>query len=737
VRGQATWLSLDSMCVAPDGRRGARSRGAGTQLLADGSSERYAALRLFLKGTRTLVGRSDIHNIDWSIPKCEIGYWARSRFARRGYITEAVAGITTFAFETLGAQRVEIRCDADNERSAGVPRRLGFVHEATLRNDRRHPRAGKVSDTLVFAKTRMRCRLCLVAVFVALSVPVSAGERDLRIEMLQAIAREGRGCRSLLPEIRSALTDEDGLVRVEAALALHAVTGELAEAVTILRTALESADRQAMARAAQGLASLGAVGIGALVEDVGVAARRSAALLGLSLAQPEALAAVPALPDSIATVLACNPSVADVRSCLRIAALSKPTAVLCLDAAMRYLQMDELSLEVLRMLGSLGPVLGRSHLDLLARYLKSDELSWSALREVAALCGAQGRNGIMVVLLRLATAESDAAASALLDGLTAVSPDTLVPLLSDATRSERAVLRRWAAVGLEAVKGGRATDAFDTVLDLLDDPDADVRSAAARATARLARVLPDARRVDALVAHLSSADPEVRAGVVEALAIFAGEQPDLARLVVERLKDGDRRVRAAAVGGVGALGPAVPDAIPLVIDIVRGDGPTGRAVGALVRIAPMDERVVGALIQLLDDSRPAVQVIAAESLGATGASGAAAAGRLHDLSRSPHVAVRVSVRYAMWRIGGAYVDLYVEMRRALLEYESLEREDAAEVIRILELLGADVLPLVPHLETAIAALDDSSGEIEHPLRRVSRAIERLKQCSGPAGDGRR
>jgi len=108
---------------------------------------------LFLKGTQTLVGRSDLHNIDWSVPKCEIGYWVRSRFARKGYITEAVAGITTFAFDVIHARRVEIRCDADNERSAGVPRRLGFVHEATLRNDRRHPRTGKLSDTLVFAKT--------------------------------------------------------------------------------------------------------------------------------------------------------------------------------------------------------------------------------------------------------------------------------------------------------------------------------------------------------------------------------------------------------------------------------------------------------------------------------------------------------------------------------------------------------------------------------------------------------
>ena len=55
-------------------------------------------------------------------------------------------------FETLGANRVEIRCDALNARSAAVPRRLGFVHEATLRNDTRD-HTGKLRDTFIFGMT--------------------------------------------------------------------------------------------------------------------------------------------------------------------------------------------------------------------------------------------------------------------------------------------------------------------------------------------------------------------------------------------------------------------------------------------------------------------------------------------------------------------------------------------------------------------------------------------------------
>ncbi len=91
-------------------------------------------LLLFLKGTSVLVGSSGLHRMDWSVPRFEIGYWCRTRFAGNGYVTEAVLGITAFAFEHLGARRVEIRCDSLNRRSARVAERAGYSLEGELRN---------------------------------------------------------------------------------------------------------------------------------------------------------------------------------------------------------------------------------------------------------------------------------------------------------------------------------------------------------------------------------------------------------------------------------------------------------------------------------------------------------------------------------------------------------------------------------------------------------------------------
>lgn len=109
-------------------------------------------LLLFLKGTGTLVGSSGLHRIDWEVPKFEIGYWCRTGFTGRGYVTEAVSGISAFAFDALGARRVEIRCDSRNGPSARVAERAGFRLEGELRNNELDT-SGQLRNTLVYAMT--------------------------------------------------------------------------------------------------------------------------------------------------------------------------------------------------------------------------------------------------------------------------------------------------------------------------------------------------------------------------------------------------------------------------------------------------------------------------------------------------------------------------------------------------------------------------------------------------------
>ena len=109
-------------------------------------------MHLYLKGTDTLVGSSGLQGIDWEVPKFEIGYWCRTRFTGRGYVTEAVRGITAFAFDALGARRVDIRCDSLNHPSVRVAQRAGFRLEGELHNNEVGT-DGSARDTLIFALT--------------------------------------------------------------------------------------------------------------------------------------------------------------------------------------------------------------------------------------------------------------------------------------------------------------------------------------------------------------------------------------------------------------------------------------------------------------------------------------------------------------------------------------------------------------------------------------------------------
>lgn len=105
---------------------------------------------MFLHDRKTVVGGTGLHRMDWSVPRFEIGYWIRRTYEGQGYVSEAVNGLTRFAFRMLKAERVEIHCSHRNERSQRVAERCGFLLEGRLRNHGRET-TGELRDTMVYA----------------------------------------------------------------------------------------------------------------------------------------------------------------------------------------------------------------------------------------------------------------------------------------------------------------------------------------------------------------------------------------------------------------------------------------------------------------------------------------------------------------------------------------------------------------------------------------------------------
>lgn len=99
--------------------------------------------------TKEVVGGTGLHP-RVGLGGVEIGYWVHGQRVRQGFATEVAGALTRVAFEVGQVRFVEIRTVPENVASASVPKKLGFAHEATLRERLQMP-DGSFGDALVFS----------------------------------------------------------------------------------------------------------------------------------------------------------------------------------------------------------------------------------------------------------------------------------------------------------------------------------------------------------------------------------------------------------------------------------------------------------------------------------------------------------------------------------------------------------------------------------------------------------
>ncbi|GAA0357875.1 GNAT family N-acetyltransferase [Bacillus horti] len=108
------------------------------------------------KVSGTFIGSCNLVRIDWKVRRFEFFYWIRQSASGHGYMSEAVDGMTQFAFENLQANRIEIRCDTRNDASRRVAERCGYHLEAILINNFIDQVAGDLRDECVYTKVRLK-----------------------------------------------------------------------------------------------------------------------------------------------------------------------------------------------------------------------------------------------------------------------------------------------------------------------------------------------------------------------------------------------------------------------------------------------------------------------------------------------------------------------------------------------------------------------------------------------------
>ena len=103
---------------------------------------------VFDRDEREVLGGAGLHR-RLGAGALEIGYWIHAAHINQGLATEVAAALTKVAFAVNSVDRVEIHCDTANVRSAAVPRKLGYTHEATLRR-RTQDADGAYRDSMIW-----------------------------------------------------------------------------------------------------------------------------------------------------------------------------------------------------------------------------------------------------------------------------------------------------------------------------------------------------------------------------------------------------------------------------------------------------------------------------------------------------------------------------------------------------------------------------------------------------------
>ena len=93
-------------------------------------------LEFYLKFHDRIIGAVGFVEIDKKNRKGEIGYWISQKYTGNGFIIQSVKRLLEYGFKELNLNKILIKMDDRNTKSISIPKKLGFVQEAKLREDR-------------------------------------------------------------------------------------------------------------------------------------------------------------------------------------------------------------------------------------------------------------------------------------------------------------------------------------------------------------------------------------------------------------------------------------------------------------------------------------------------------------------------------------------------------------------------------------------------------------------------
>ena len=97
----------------------------------------YLPFIIVNKENNDFIGYVDVKNIDWGVPKAELGYFIDLEYEGKGIISQALAVIIDNLTKKYQFKKLLCRVNSQNLGSINVALKNGFELEGTIRNDYR------------------------------------------------------------------------------------------------------------------------------------------------------------------------------------------------------------------------------------------------------------------------------------------------------------------------------------------------------------------------------------------------------------------------------------------------------------------------------------------------------------------------------------------------------------------------------------------------------------------------
>jgi HEAT repeat protein len=228
-------------------------------------------------------------------------------------------------------------------------------------------------------------------------------------------------------------------------------------------------------------------------------------------------------------------------------------------------------------------------------------------------------------------------------------PIAALPSIVAALRDEASRVRMYAAAALKAM-GPEARPAYLAVLEVLtNDEDESVRWYISRALDEMER--PDNQdmelAIETLINALKHVDAEVRSVAARAIARIGPDGHAAIPALLQAVQD-TPEVRFGAICALRSIGPSATAAVPILVQALKDEDAGVRSVSAqaLREIRANTQAVVSALGEAMKDTNQEVRLWAAQALVAIGAQNESCVPVLEEVLSSPSVNREIRERAA-------------------------------------------------------------------------------------------